>query len=162
MHTAYYESPLGRIILASEEDGLCGLWFEGQKYIPEKQLSLAVQEDDAVLNETKSWLNSYFAGKQPEGIPPLHLQGTPFRIRVWNELLQIPYGSVMTYGELAQRLQRDGSRCSARAVGGAVGHNPVSIIVPCHRIIGADGSLTGYAGGTERKKALLTMERAVW
>ena len=113
-----------------------------------------------MFEETKKWLDIYFDGKEPDFTPRLHLQGSPFRMEVWEILLKIPYGKTTTYKEIAERVaaQRGIPSMSAQAVGGAVGHNPVSIIVPCHRILGTDGSLTGYAGGVEKKKSLLSLE----
>lgn len=152
----HYASPLGPILLAADETGLTGLWFEGQKYFP-SFLGVDYQEKETpILTETVRWLDVYFSGKDPGFLPPLHPQGSPFRQAVWNILLTIPRGQTMTYGEIARRL---GVR-SAQAVGGAVGHNPISILIPCHRVVGSDGSLTGYAGGVERKARLLQLEGA--
>ena len=149
----HYASPLGSILLAADETGLTGLWFEAQKYFP-SFLGVDYQEKETpVLTETARWLDVYFSGKDPGFLPPLH---SPFRQTVWNILLTIPRGQTMTYGEIARRL---GVR-SAQAVGGAVGHNPISILIPCHRVVGSDGSLTGYAGGVERKARLLQLEGA--
>ncbi len=152
----HYASPLGPILLAADETGLTGLWFEGQKYFP-SFLGVDYQEKETpVLTETARWLDVYFSGKDPDILPPLHPQGSPFRQAVWNILLTIPRGQTMTYGEIARRLGVH----SAQAVGGAVGHNPISILIPCHRVVGSDGSLTGYAGGVERKARLLQLEGA--
>lgn len=152
----HYASPLGPILLAADETGLTGLWFEGQKYFP-SFLGVEYQEKETpVLTETVRWLDVYFSGKDPGFLPPLHPQGSPFRQTVWDILLTIPRGQTMTYGEIARRL---GVR-SAQAVGGAVGHNPISILIPCHRVVGSDGSLTGYAGGFDRKTRLLQLEGA--
>ena len=152
----HYASPLGPILLAADETGLTGLWFEGQKYFP-SFLGVDYQEKETpILTETVRWLDVYFSGKDPGFLPPLHPQGSPFRQAVWNILLTIPRGQTMTYGEIARRL---GVR-SAQAVGGAVGHNPISILIPCHRVVGSDGSLTGYAGGLDRKTRLLQLEGA--
>ena len=152
----HYASPLGPILLAADETGLTGLWFEGQKYFP-SFLGVDYQEKETpVLTETVRWLDVYFSGKDPDILPPLHPQGSPFRQAVWNILLTIPRGQTMTYGEIARRLGVH----SAQAVGGAVGHNPISILIPCHRVVGSDGSLTGYAGGVERKARLLQLEGA--
>ena len=147
-----YDSPLGEIVLAADGDALIGLWFSGQAHFG-AGLRDAADGDCAVLHEAKAWLDAYFAGKTPESTPKLAPRGTAFQQKVWAELLRIPRGGTVTYGELAERL---GSH--ARAVGGAVGRNPISILIPCHRVVGKDGSLTGYAGGTERKKALLQIE----
>lgn len=152
----HYASPLGPILLAADETGLTGLWFEGQKYFP-SFLGVDYQEKETpVLTETARWLDVYFSGKDPGFLPPLHPHGSPFRQAVWNILLTIPRGQTITYGEIARRL---GVR-SAQAVGGAVGHNPISILIPCHRVVGSDGSLTGYAGGFDRKTRLLQLEGA--
>lgn len=152
----HYASPLGPILLAADETGLTGLWFEGQKYFP-SFLGVDYQEKETpVLTETARWLDVYFSGKDPDILPPLHPQGSPFRQAVWNILLTIPRGQTMTYGEIARRLGVH----SAQAVGGAVGHNPISILIPCHRVVGSDGSLTGYAGGLDRKTRLLQLEGA--
>ena len=147
-----YDSPLGEIVLAADGDALIGLWFSGQAHFG-AGLRGAEDGDCAVLREAKAWLDDYFAGKAPETLPKLRPRGTVFQQRVWAELLRIPRGETETYGALAERL---GSH--ARAVGGAVGRNPISIMIPCHRVVGKDGSLTGYAGGTERKAALLKIE----
>lgn len=152
----HYASPLGPILLAADETGLTGLWFEGQKYFP-SFLGVDYQEKETpILTETVRWLDVYFSRKDPGFLPPLHPQGSPFRQAVWNILLTISRGQTMTYGEIARRL---GVR-SAQAVGGAVGHNPISILIPCHRVVGSDGSLTGYAGGLDRKTRLLQLEGA--
>ena len=145
----HYNSPLGGILLAADEIGLTGLWFEGQKYF-------------AVLSEARRWLDIYFTGKEPDFLPPLHPTGSEFRKAVWEILLQIPYGQTTTYGEIARQLaEKQGlARMSAQAVGGAVGHNKISIIIPCHRVVGTNGSLTGYAGGIHKKEQLLELERA--
>lgn len=152
----HYASPLGPILLAADETGLTGLWFEGQKYFPSFSGVEYQEKETPVLTETVRWLDVYFSGKDPGFLPPLHPQGSPFRQTVWDILLTIPRGQTITYGEIARRL---GVR-SAQAVGGAVGHNPISILIPCHRVVGSDGSLTGYAGGVERKARLLQLEGA--
>lgn len=152
----HYASPLGPILLAADETGLTGLWFEGQKYFPSFSGVEYQEKETPVLTETARWLDVYFSGKDPDILPPLHPQGSPFRQAVWNILLTIPRGQTMTYGEIARRLGVH----SAQAVGGAVGHNPISILIPCHRVVGSDGSLTGYAGGVERKARLLQLEGA--
>ena len=152
----HYASPLGPILLAADETGLTGLWFEAQKYFP-SFLGVDYQEKETpVLTETVRWLDVYFSGKDPGFLPPLHPQGSPFRQTVWDILLTIPRGQTITYGEIARRL---GVR-SAQAVGGAVGHNPISILIPCHRVVGSDCSLTGYSGGFDRKTRLLQLEGA--
>lgn len=145
-------SPVGPLTLVSDGEALTGLWTEKNAPKPGELAELPV------FDMTERWLEIYFSGREPDFIPPLSLSGTPFRMRVWKLLLGVPYGALTTYGALADRLRAAGVRASPRAVGGAVGANPVSIIVPCHRVIGADGSLTGYAGGLETKKALLRIE----
>ena len=146
-------SPLGQITLAGEGDALAGLWFEGQKHFASTLGPDATEGWLPVCDEVNRWLDIFFSGTEPGFTPRLDLRGTPFRQKVWKELLTIPYGKTVTYGELARRV---GS--SPRAIGGAVGHNPVSLIVPCHRVIGADNRLTGYAGGLDLKARLLLLE----
>ena len=163
MFVQHYDSPLGGILLAADELGLTGLWFEEQKYFARGLPAAERMElDTPVLAEARRWLDVYFAGKEPDFTPPLHPIGSDFRKAVWDILLQIPYGKTMTYGEIAGKLaEKIGlSRMSAQAVGGAVGHNPISLIIPCHRVVGTNGSLTGYAGGVDRKGKLLELERA--
>ena len=161
-YTSHYSSPLGDILMAADEAGLTGLWFVGQKYFA---LCLD-QEHEAreipVFETAKRWLDIYFSGRNPDFAVPLHFTGTAFRKSVWEILCTVPYGHTITYGEIAVKLaeKRGVSRMSAQAVGGAVGHNEISIIVPCHRVVGTNGSLTGYAGGIERKVKLLTLENA--
>ncbi|MBQ7775483.1 MAG: methylated-DNA--[Lachnospiraceae bacterium] len=157
-----YASPIGMLTLVCDEVNLVGVWMEGQKYFGYNILAQAVRKDDfPVLVKTKDWLNRYFAGKKPD-IAELSLSpvGSEFRQRVWRLLCEIPYGTTTTYGELAKRMaaQMCKASMSAQAVGGAVGHNPISIIIPCHRVVGADGSMTGYAGGIEKKCKLLEIE----
>ena len=161
-YTSRYQSPLGGIFLASDELGLTGLWFEGQKYFA-LYLDREHEEKELPLFDlVKSWLDIYFSGQNPNFTVPLHFTGTDFQREVWEILCEIPYGKTMTYGEIARRLaeQRGVKHMSAQAVGGAVGHNAISIIVPCHRVVGARGSLTGYAGGIVKKKMLLALEKA--
>ena len=154
-----YRSPLGTITLASDGEALTGLWFNGQKYFGSTLPQQTGMGDCPVFAQAKRWLDSYFAGAKPDFAPPLRWDATPFRKAVWGILLTIPYGCTMTYGQIAAQLaDRMGKPQSAQAVGGAVGHNPISLIVPCHRVVGADGSLTGYAGGIDRKVELLTLE----
>ena len=155
-----YASPLGGITLASDGSALTGLWFDGQKYFAAALSPDREEKMLPVFAEAERWLNCYFNGSIPDFTPPLRPRDTPFRLLVWEALLAVPYGQTVTYGQLAQRLSvRTGRPVSARAVGGAVGHNPVSLIIPCHRVIGADGSLTGYAGGLDRKISLLRLEQ---
>lgn len=154
-YTYNYSSSLGEILLAANDNGLTGLWFYGAKYFAADLEDERTEKLTPVLRQTLRWLDIYFSGSEPDFMPPLELHGSDFRRRVWAELEKIPYGETVTYGEIAKKL---GVK-SAQAVGGAVGHNPVSIIVPCHRVLGADGSLTGYAGGTDKKARLLELER---
>lgn len=154
-YTYNYSSPLGEILLAANDNGLTGLWFYGAKYFAADMEDERTEKLTPVLRQTLRWLDIYFSGSEPDFMPPLELHGSDFRRRVWAELAKIPYGETVTYGEIAKKL---GVK-SAQAVGGAVGHNPVSIIVPCHRVLGADGTLTGYAGGTDKKARLLELER---
>lgn len=151
-----FESPLGVIHLCSDGTHLTAVTFVGQKHEERHIPSDAVSGSCPVLEETKDWLSLYFAKKIPDFLPPLKPDGTPFQQKVWKLLLQIPYGKTCTYGDLAKQL---GCK-SAQAVGGAVGRNPISILIPCHRLMGADGTLTGYAGGIEKKAALLKLEKA--
>ena len=151
----HYASPLGPITAASDGEALTGLWFDGQKYFA-AGLGEHEERELPIFSEVDRWLDAYFSGRDPGFTPQLRPRGTAFRRAVWDLLLTIPFGGTVTYGQLAARLP---GGTSARAVGGAVGHNPISLIVPCHRVVGADGSLTGYAGGVERKRRLLEMEQ---
>lgn len=162
IYTSKYTSPLGGILLAADEVGLRGLWFDGQKYFARDLPDERTERETPVLSEAKRWLDLYFGGQEPDFLPPLHPVGTPFRQAVWEILLRIPYGKTVTYGEICKQLaEKMGlERMSAQAVGGAVGHNEISIIIPCHRVVGSNGSLTGYAGGINRKIKLLELERA--
>ena len=158
-YTAHYASPFGPITLASDGTSLVGLWFDGQKYFAATLEDEHKQKSLPVFEEARRWLDIYFSGKEPGFLPPLAPKATPFRKKVWDILLSIPYGQTMTYGEIAKTIAREqSSRMSAQAVGGAVGHNPISIIVPCHRVVGTNGSLTGYADGIDKKVQLLTLE----
>lgn len=162
IYTSKYTSPLGGILLAADEVGLRGLWFDGQKYFARDLPDERTERETPVLSEAKRWLDLYFGGQEPDFLPPLHPVGTPFRQAVWVILLRIPYGKTVTYGEISKQLaEKMGlERMSAQAVGGAVGHNKISIIIPCHRVVGSNGSLTGYAGGIDRKIKLLELEHA--
>ena len=155
----YYSSPLGMLLLAADEEGLTGVWFEGQKHFARTLPAEHTQAETPVLADTKRWLDVYVSGRAPDFLPPLHPAGSAFRQAVWRALLAIPYGETTTYGAIARQLSA-ARRMSAQAVGGAVGHNAISILIPCHRVIGATGSLTGYAGGIAKKAALLELERA--
>ncbi len=161
IYTNDYASPLGSILLAGDEQGLTGLWFtEGARYSGLGLKKEACRRETDDFARTKEWLDLYFSGRDPGFFPPIHLTGSPFRIRVWEILCEIPFGETVTYGWIADRIARERGleRMSAQAVGGAVGHNPICILVPCHRVVGADRSLTGYGGGIMRKKALLELE----
>ena len=148
------------ILLAADEIGLTGLWFEGQKYFANTLPEDYVPQETKILTEAKKWLDVYFSGEEPKFTPPLHPTSSVFRQEVWKILLQIPYGQTITYGEIARRIavMKNTSHMSAQAVGGAVGHNEISIIIPCHRVVGTNGSLTGYAGGIDKKISLLKLE----
>lgn len=156
----HYNSPLGGILLAADEIGLTGVWFNGQKYFARSLPAGYTEQNTPALSEAKRWLEVYFTGKKPDFMPPLHIVGSAFRRAVWEILLQIPYGKTTTYGEIARQLAKKQKlpRMSAQAVGGAVGHNEISIIIPCHRVVGTNGSLTGYAGGIDKKIKLLELE----
>ena len=163
-YTAHYESPLGDIMMASDGTALVGLWLDGQKYFADVLLDKDHEErtELPIFDETRRWLDIYFSGQVPDFTPPLKLTTNDFRKRVCQILLEIPYGKTMTYGEIARRIAAErGQSMSAQAVGGAVGHNPISIIIPCHSVIGADGSLTGYAGGIDKKIYLLQLEGVI-
>lgn len=184
---SHYASPLGKILITADDAGVTGLWFQDQQHAKqcpqvERPTTDVSSEADAFCDQTKHWLDIYFSGQEPDFMPPLHLGGTPFQLAVWQILRQIPYGQTMTYGEIAQLIaaqynapqaditQRDASqngaarrnrsRMSAQAVGGAVGRNPIALLIPCHRVVGANGKLTGYAGGVDRKAKLLALEKA--
>ncbi len=160
-YISYYDSTQGKILLAADEVGLIGLWFEGQKYFALHLSDEQEQKELPVFEKAREWLDMYFSGIEPDFALPLHFIGTDFQKEVWEILLTIPYGHTMTYGEIAERLasKRGIKRMSAQAVGGAVGQNRISILVPCHRVIGTNGRLIGYAGGIERKRALLKLEK---
>ena len=156
LHTIV-QTPLCPILLVSEDGALTYLCLAGQRHVPAQ---IGEEGYDAAIEEAERWLSVYFSGRDPGFLPPLRLHGTPFERRVWALLSEIPYGVSSTYGALARCLEADtGKRMAAQAVGQAVGRNPVSLIVPCHRILGANGALTGYGGGIERKRALLTLEK---
>lgn len=160
MFVTKFESPVGILTLVSNGSQLTGLYVDGQRYFPD--LTKAEETSElAVFKAVRRWLDDYFAGRKPSPpILPLMPQGTVFRMKVWELLQTIPYGETTTYGELAQMLnKKDGMKTCARAVGNAVGHNPISIIIPCHRVIGVGGGLTGYAGGLDVKRKLLKLEQ---
>ncbi len=161
-YTFRYRSPLGSIILAGDGEALTGLWFDGQKYVPRSIISESTEAEVPDFTQTVKWLDIYFSGIAPDFTLPIRLNTTPFRRAVYEILLTIQFGQTMTYGGIADIIaeQKGIARMSAQAVGGAVGHNPIAIIIPCHRVLGADGSLTGYAGGPDRKAALLRLEQS--
>ena len=159
-YTTTYQSPLGEILLAADDIGLTGLWFDGEKFYAD---SLDPEHEERmvpVFELVKKWLDIYFSGRKPDFMPPVHMIASEFRRQVWKILREIPYGETITYGALAKRIAEEKGlkRMSAQAVGGAVGHNEISIIIPCHRVVGSDGSLTGYAGGIDKKERLLMLE----
>lgn len=182
LYTEQYASPLGEITLSCDGEAITGLWFDGQKYfgatLPAKGVSTAVVPSEhpvlkpnghpqlapnghPVLEDACRWLDLYFSGQEPDFLPPLRYSTTPFRKVVWDILLSIPYGETMTYGQIATLIaeQQGLEKMSAQAVGGAVGHNPIALMIPCHRVVGAGGNLTGYAGGLDRKLKLLELEK---
>lgn len=158
----YYQSPLGKILLAADDEGLAGLWFERQKYHVHPLDKDHEEKSTPVLTAAVKWLDIYFSGKDPGEFERIHMIGTDFQKSVWRILLTIPYGKTATYGEIAKQIaeERGLTHMSAQAVGGAVGHNKISIIIPCHRVIGSDGCLTGYGGGIDKKEAMLRLEHA--
>ena len=162
IYKTHYDSPLGGMLLSADDKGLTGLWFDGQKYFAYglEELEACEEQENSILTEAKRWLDIYFSGKEPDFDLPISLSGTDFQKKVWGILCTIPYGKTMTYGQIAAQLaaEQGAAHMSAQAVGGAVGHNPLSIIVPCHLVVGANGSLTGYGGGIDRKLKLLTLE----
>ena len=160
----YYKKvafPLGEITLRSDGAALTGLWFADDKHYGAKDIAGAALADLDVFTQAEEWLAEYFAGREPKVSVPLKLQGSEFQMQVWRLLQDIPYGRLVTYGDIAKKIaaQKGVARMSAQAVGGAVGHNPLCIIVPCHRVVGANGSLTGYGGGMWRKVRLLELEK---
>lgn len=162
-YSAVYDSPVGEITLVCDENALKGLWFSGGKYSPDITDDRIKQCDTPLLVQTKEWLDRYFDGRKPDiNELPLAPEGSDFRKLIWELLLDIPYGEVTTYGGIAaEAAEKMGKKVmSAQAVGGAVGHNPISIIIPCHRVVGSNGSLTGYAEGIDKKIALLELEGA--
>ena len=160
-YTYHYNSPLCGITMASDGTALTGLWFDGQKYFADTVLEEHIEKSLPIFDDVSKWLDIYFGGKEPDFMPLVTFETTPFRKAVWDILVTIPYGKTMTYGEIADIIagQKGIDKMSAQAVGGAVGHNPVSIIIPCHRVVGTGGSLTGYAGGIDKKIQLLKLEK---
>lgn len=160
-YTSRYASPLGSILLAADDIGLVGLWFEGQKYFAHGLAKTHEEKELPLFAKVKRWLDVYFSGQAPQFAVPLHFIGSDFQKEVWELLCTIPYGQTTTYGAIAKQLaaKRGLPQMSAQAVGGAVGHNEISVIVPCHRVVGKNGSLTGYAGGIDKKAELLRLEK---
>lgn len=158
----HYTSPLGGITLASDGKFLTGLWFDEQKHFADTLSAENSEAELSIFEQTIRWLDIYFSGKNPDFTPPLKMRTTPFGKAVWEIMLTIPYGETITYGEIADKIakQKGIERMSAQAVGGAVGRNSISLIIPCHRVVGTNGSLTGYAGGIDKKIKLLTLEKA--
>ncbi|MBQ6603369.1 MAG: methylated-DNA--[Eubacterium sp.] len=157
----YYQSPLGEMLMTAEKNRLTGLWFADQKYAPDfpENAGNPGEKILPVFAETVRWLDKYFSGGNPDFLPEMEIAGTDFRKAVWHILAEIPYGETATYGRIAKQLEEEtGKRVSARAVGQAVGRNRFTLLIPCHRVVGADGKLTGYAGGLSRKEALLKLE----
>ena len=153
------KTKIGDITLASDGQNLTGLWLDGQKYYASTLSDEIFEKDLPIFKDTIKWLDCYFEGKEPTIKLSLNPSGSDFRKEVWNILCEIPYGEVITYGDIARKLEKKfGKRVSAQAVGGAVSHNPISIIIPCHRVVGFNGSLTGYAGGIDKKIRLLELE----
>lgn len=154
-------SPLGPLTAASDGINLTGLWMEGQKYYASTLESETAEQDLLIFEQVHVWLDCYFSGKEPAFTPALRPKSSSFRQSVWDILTTVPYGSLITYGQIAAQLEMQTAKSvSAQAVGGAVGHNPISILIPCHRVIGSNGSLTGYAGGIDKKIQLLQLEKA--
>ena len=161
LYTSHYASPLAGMTLVSDGTALVGLYFDGQKYAAEGLDATRTQKNLPIFEEARRWLDVYFSGRKPDFMPALAPHGTAFQQSVWEILRTIPYGETTTYGAIARRIEQNtGCRMSAQAVGGAVGRNPISILIPCHRVIGAHGSLTGYAGGIDKKERLLRWEGA--
>ncbi len=161
IYTSLYSSPLGEITLASDKSFLIGLWFNGQSHFGNILPELTEQKELPIFKDAKRWLDIYFSGKEPDFLPPLKYDSTPFRKAVCDIMLTIPYGETMTYGEIAKKIAEENGnkKMSAQAVGGAVGHNPISVMIPCHRVVGTSGSLTGYSSGIDRKAKLLKLEK---
>ncbi len=159
-YTTTCQSPLGPILLACDDAGLTGLWFYEQKYYASQLSPDHLERETPILDAARQWLDIYFSGKEPDFMPPLHTIGSPFQLRVWKVLQEIPYGTTTTYGKIAKMIAKETgmTHMSARAAGNAIAHNKISIIIPCHRVVGSNGSLTGYAGGIEKKIRLLTLE----
>lgn len=158
MFATDYTSPIGEMLIVSDGEAICGVWFYGQKHFPSFE-NLIQKDDLAIFSDVKNWFDDYFNGCNPKIDFKLNPQASQFRKKVWTILSEIPYGETMTYGEIASKIS---PTMSAQAVGGAVGHNPISILIPCHRVLGANGKLTGYAGGIDKKIALLKLEKIIF
>lgn len=163
LYIHHYQSPLGGMTMSYNGKALTGLWFDCQKQnscFPEKEHEDLVDTADHVIKETEKWLNTYFRGIEPNFMPPILFDGTEFQETVWNILLSIPYGKIITYGEIADKIAkgREINHMSAQAVGAAIARNPIALIIPCHRVVGKKGNLTGYAAGIDKKIALLEIE----
>ncbi|MCE7782584.1 methylated-DNA--[protein]-cysteine S-methyltransferase [Staphylococcus xylosus] len=156
-----YQSPIGQITLTSDGESITGLWLPNHQDIESHYDDKLIEKDQPVFEQATRWLDSYFSGNKPKIDFPLKAIGTPFRETVWKILLEIPHGETVTYSDIAQKvaLERGKEKMSSQAVGGAVGSNPISIIIPCHRVVGKDGSLTGYGGGIDTKIELLKLEQ---
>lgn len=156
-----YSSPLGVYTVTADAENITGIWLEGQKYFPKSIDKYIPDDKQAVFKIVSAWLDRYFSGENPGNIPPVLPEGTVFQKKVWRHLLGIPYGETATYGAIAKKIAAEDSsaKTSARAVGSAVGRNPVSLLIPCHRVVGANGSMTGYAGGIDVKISLLALEK---
>ena len=165
IYITYYDSILGKLTIASDGENIIGLWIEGQKYFADtiKNENIIKKDDISIFIKTKEWLDRYFRGERPD-IKELKLspKGSEFRQNVWKILCRIPYGQTITYGKIAKEIAKlmNKNSMSAQAIGNAVGHNPISIIIPCHRVVGTNGDLTGYAGGIDKKRELLELENA--
>lgn len=165
IYITYYDSILGKLTIASDGENIIGLWIEGQKYFADtiKNENIIKKDDLSIFIKTKEWLDRYFRGERPD-IKELKLspKGSEFRQNVWKILCRIPYGQTITYGKIAKEIAKlmNKNSMSAQAIGNAVGHNPISIIIPCHRVVGTNGGLTGYAGGIDKKRGLLELENA--
>ncbi len=163
LYINHYQSPLGGMTMSSNGEELTGLWFDSSQQNSSSLKGVKREKTNnssKVFDEAEEWLNIYFTGRAPDFMPNISLDGTEFQKAVWDILLSIPYGEIMTYGEIADQIakERGIKRMSAQAVGGAVSHNPISLIVPCHRVVGRNGKLTGYAGGIDKKLRLLRLE----
>jgi len=159
-YTQNINSPIGTLTVSSDGTNITGLWIEGQKYFARTLETDALEKNLPIFERVREWLDIYFSGKKPDFMPPLMPKGSSFQKSVWDALCKIPYGNTTTYGKIANEIGQinNGKPTSARAVGGAVGHNPISILIPCHRVVGKNNDLTGYAGGLHRKMALLKIE----